>query len=91
MPLSTEVRAYFGEELALYFSFLGHASFWLLGLGVAGGVIELVVFATRDTASPAVAAFALVVALWSVFFTEHWKRREATTHQLEWGHMAVPS
>ena len=79
-----EIKDYFGEQIALYFAFLGHGARQMLKLGVVGALCEGVVVGYRNTEAPAVGLFAVAVALWAVFFTETWKRRESSL-QLEWG------
>jgi len=60
-----------------YFAFLGTHCRWLLLLGIIGSVVQLTVLIQKRRESFVVAGFAVVVAVWSSLFTEHWKRRES--------------
>ena len=69
---------YLGEQVTLYFSFLGSHCRWLFWLGIAGLFIEAMAMYYENDEQPAVGWFALAVALWAACFIEFWKRREAT-------------
>jgi hypothetical protein len=78
------LKDYLGERVSLYFAFLGTHCRWLFVLGLLGLVVQVIVVVEHDPAHPAVALFAVVVAVWGALFTQHWKRREALLG-LQWG------
>ncbi len=86
-----EVRDYFGEEIALYFTWLGHYVKWLVGpsiLGVICGFRQLHLGSTTmvpvGLVLPEIAAFAFFITVWGTLFLEFWKRKESLK-KLEWG------
>lgn len=80
-----EIRSYFGEKVAFYFSFLSFFTAFL----VLPAVFGLLTFAfqtserNNDTID-ATSAFAMFMAVWSAVFIEFWKRRESTD-ACKWG------
>jgi hypothetical protein len=88
-----EIKDYFGEKIALYFEFLGHYTTWLLGLSIAGCVMELDVIIQSTTGKSYNRAlldgylapfFAVFISYWSQFMLEYWKRKEHFK-AMEWG------
>jgi len=78
------VQDYCGEDLALYFAFLGSACRWLFFLGVVGALVQCEVWAQGTVELPVVGVFSAGVAVWAGLFTEFWKRREARL-AMQWG------
>jgi hypothetical protein len=88
-----EVRNYFGEKIAMYFSFLGFYTTMLRYLALASLVamidiiIESAVYGSlKEALSTAYTfpAFALFVAIWAQSLVEFWKREEASL-AMAWG------
>ena len=73
-----QMQYYLGEQVTLYFAFLGSHCRWLFLLGLVGLVVEVVETYYDDDQNLVAAWYALVVALWAACFIEFWKRREAT-------------
>eukprot|EP00002_Diphylleia_rotans_P002649 TRINITY_DN11681_c0_g1_i5.p1 TRINITY_DN11681_c0_g1~~TRINITY_DN11681_c0_g1_i5.p1 ORF type:complete len:722 (+),score=168.54 TRINITY_DN11681_c0_g1_i5:43-2208(+) len=71
-----EIRDYFGEYVALYFSWLGFYTRWLIAPAIAGA-IAFIVQVSDNFDSPVVPAYCIFMALWSTFFLEFWKREQA--------------
>jgi len=77
-----KVRDYFGEDIALYFAFLGYYTFWLAPLALLG---------TMTWALQLVYGFDVVVlpfytvasSLWAMFFLVFWRRYQAGL-QVKW-------
>jgi len=82
-PLES-IRDYFGEKIALYFCFLGHYTSWLLPISIAGMAVGIDMLAEGTTQPASAPFFACMVAFWSVFMLEFWKRKESTK-AMEWG------
>lgn len=90
------IREYFGEKIAMYFSFLGHLTTYLLPIGIVGLVVMLDVIgeSTDENGNYSVAyglgharlipLFGLLIALWSQILLEYWKRKESTNAMM-WG------
>lgn len=82
----TTLGGYFGEEVAMYFSFI---SFYTLYLGfflvLPGGLVAIYQIYSiasdglkRDTlTSPYVPMFAIYLAIWCTILVERWKRKQA--------------
>ena len=73
-----QMQLYLGEQVTIYFAFLGSHCRWLFFLGITGLVVEFLAMLYQDDEQPTVGWFALSVALWAACFIEFWKRREAT-------------
>ncbi|KAI9332878.1 calcium-activated chloride channel-domain-containing protein [Zopfochytrium polystomum] len=80
-----QIRDYFGEKIAFYFSFLGFYTVWLLFPGLFGLAVFLYgVFGTSSQTNETVfdnAAtpwFALFMSVWANVFLEFWKRYNST-------------
>ena len=59
-----DIRAYFGEEIAMYFSFLGHYTQWLLAPAFVGVIVYVHQLAADDVSVPELPIFAIFIALW---------------------------
>ena len=73
-----------GEEVALYFAFLGTLSRWLLGLGLVGAIVEISTLFDNQVTKFALVSYSFLVALWGALFTAIWKRRESRL-SMQWG------
>eukprot|EP00475_Leptophrys_vorax_P029661 TRINITY_DN4377_c0_g1_i2.p1 TRINITY_DN4377_c0_g1~~TRINITY_DN4377_c0_g1_i2.p1 ORF type:complete len:464 (+),score=121.81 TRINITY_DN4377_c0_g1_i2:36-1394(+) len=83
----TMIRSYFGEEIALYFSFLQFYNFSLIFLSILGIIFFGMQFGYNQQhpgAAKGVWVYGIIVAIWSTLLMEFWKRREAR-HRMEWG------
>ncbi|XP_066945704.1 anoctamin-10 isoform X3 [Macrobrachium rosenbergii] len=80
-----EIRSYFGESVAMYFSFLGYYTM-ALGLPAALGLLQLVLSVDTLTEYALFAAFNL---LWVTVVLEFWKRRCAEL-AYSWGTLERP-
>jgi len=78
-----EIRDYFGEEIAFYFSFLGVYTTWL-ALPAALGILTYIHQSLHGFATVPTFLFSVFLAVWATLFLEHWKRREKTLGY-EWG------
>ncbi|KAJ8607930.1 hypothetical protein CTAYLR_009104 [Chrysophaeum taylorii] len=84
-----EIRAYFGEKIALYFAWLGFYGFYLLYPAVAGFGCQLYDLAT-DTSDetegihPEQFVMAIFLVCWSAYYKEHWDI-ESQYCALKWG------
>ena len=86
-PLAA-VCDYFGEQVALYFAFVGHYLLWLAPAAVVGTLVFFVMMFAEDPSMwssdwsgeiPAyVPIFGVLMSLWASLITEHWKRKNAT-------------
>jgi hypothetical protein len=79
-----QMQLYLGEQVTIYFAFLGSHCRWLFWLGITGLFVEGVALFAGSDEQPLVGWFALAVALWAACFIEFWKRRESTL-QMHWG------
>ena len=76
-----EIRDYFGEQIALYFAFMGFYMKWLL-FPVIFGIVSVLVGLADSTPGPDVfdnsftMVYAVFTGLWSTTFLEFWKRRQ---------------
>jgi anoctamin-10/anoctamin-7 len=78
------VKEYLGEKIALYFTFLGHYTTWLIFPSILGLICQIIVASTGDFSHPILPFFGLFIAMWSVFMLEFWKRKEVVT-AYRWG------
>mmetsp|Transcript_16135 Transcript_16135/g.35740 ORF Transcript_16135/g.35740 Transcript_16135/m.35740 type:complete len:809 (-) Transcript_16135:1244-3670(-) len=80
-----QVKDYFGEKIGLYFKWLGLYCTWLFVAALLGfGFWFSVATNDNNPSTSSVPYFAGIMALWSVFFLEHWKRTENNT-SMKWG------
>ncbi|CAE7468258.1 ANO7, partial [Symbiodinium sp. KB8] len=84
----SEIRAYLGERIALYFAFLGYLSATLLVPAVLG----VAVFANQVLADQPylswLPAFALVVITWATLLMVGWKHKQQV-YGVKWGSVDV--
>lgn len=85
-----KIRNYFGEEVSLYFSWLGFYSKWLCIPSFFGTIIYIVIYATggydfhNSTVSICLMLFSLLLSISSTFLEQLWLRKENTL-AWEWG------
>lgn len=88
------IADYYGEKYALYLAFLLHHIGWILAPAIVGGVlfiIQLILGAVnqeegqsfvisylKNVDTPINYFYILFIALWSTFYVESWKRKQAT-------------
>eukprot|EP00658_Telonema_sp_P-2_P004621 TRINITY_DN11714_c0_g1_i6.p1 TRINITY_DN11714_c0_g1~~TRINITY_DN11714_c0_g1_i6.p1 ORF type:complete len:654 (+),score=169.07 TRINITY_DN11714_c0_g1_i6:238-2199(+) len=82
LQLVTDVRDYFGEQLAFYFAFLG---FYTLGLVPLAGLTVPFMIAGWATSydNYSMVFFCVAVVLWSSIFIKFWERNSANL-RYEW-------
>jgi len=76
------IRDYYGEEISIYFAFLGLYTTFLFFPAMLG-LLTWVVQLTVDHDTVLVPVYVCFVALWSIVFLEYWKRYQAIL-QLRW-------
>ena len=69
------IRAYYGEQVALYFRFATHMSKWTMPIGLIGVLCQAYIIQTMDFESPLLAVYAIFIIIWARLFTESWKSR----------------
>eukprot|EP01038_Epipyxis_sp_PR26KG_P010969 gene10969-14731_t len=79
-----DYREYFGEKITMYYVFLSHYSYWLIGPSIIGFIFQLVVWGSGNYSSPVLPFFALIITLWTIIMLEYWKREQSST-ALRWG------
>jgi hypothetical protein len=83
-----QIRDYFGEKLAMYFSFLGFYCFNLMSpafWGLACGIVQIVLKDSLPTVAMwAVVGYCIQIVVWATVFLENWKRKEAENAH-RWG------
>jgi hypothetical protein len=82
------IRDYFGERLAMYFSFLGFYTHALISPTLWGAAAGCLQFIFQDSA-PLIAEWAVVgyciqIVVWATIFLENWKRKQAENAH-RWG------
>jgi hypothetical protein len=83
------VRNYLGEEITLYFAWLGFYTQWLWYASIAGFITTPFWLVDRLThaypfASWATTIYAIYLSLWATFFLEYWKRYNNSLNY-QWG------
>jgi hypothetical protein len=80
-----EIRDYFGDQVGLYFSWLGTYTKALFMMSVLGNVVMVCqpIFGGINN-NPLTLAYSVYTGIWSIAFIETWVRRE-TEHQFLWG------
>jgi len=71
----SRMQAYFGDKVALYFSFLTFYTKSLALFGVVGGLVSAGVTLLPQRAAQLQFAFTIFTVLWSVTLLSNWKRR----------------
>lgn len=74
MPID-KIREYFGETIALMFSFEEHYKNWLIAPSVVGLPFQIYMFASGDTSFKLLVLLAFFLALWAICMMEFWKRK----------------
>jgi len=82
-PIS-EIKNYFGEEVALYFAFIGHYTTWLLPLSVFGLLSFFDQVIEQSPAAIGSFVFCFLVAFWAVLMLKFWERKQAKLAMM-WG------
>jgi hypothetical protein len=87
-PLS-DIREYFGEKVALYFSWLGHYTIFLIVPALLGAgmltIMELRGFwYTKDHFDWFIIGFGTLIILWAAVYKQSWER-ECSAIALKWG------
>lgn len=78
------IKEYFGEKIALYFSFMGQYTIALIIPAIFGIVAQLIVWSTNNWSHPVIPFYSLFISLWTIFFLELWKRKQKDL-SLKWG------
>lgn len=77
-PIS-DIRHYYGEKIALYYTWLSHFSLFIIFPSIIGLAAEFLVLVYLDLSFPVIPFYALFVVIWAVFLSEFWKRKEKFT------------
>ena len=77
-PIS-DIRDYYGEKIALYYTWLSHFSLMIIYPALVGLAAEFVVLVFLDLSFPIIPFYALFVVICAVFLSEFWKRTEKYT------------
>jgi anoctamin-10 len=88
----SKIKNYFGEKIALYFTFLGLYTKYLMGTGIVGIILFILQQTLREdsdseqnkTIAVLNAIFCMLTIAWTTVFLEHWKRKESEC-QVLWG------
>ncbi|KAJ5077262.1 ngep-related [Anaeramoeba ignava] len=78
-----QVRDYFGENVAFYFTYLGFYTEWLIFLSIVSIPFGIVQIAKAKVDTPAILFYSLFIVLWTTVFVETWKRK-SNTKALHW-------
>ncbi|KAK4774261.1 hypothetical protein SAY86_009196 [Trapa natans] len=70
-----EIYSYFGTKMAVYFSFLGMYTRWMLFPAGLGLIVDLVDFGSFQLL--VLPIFFVSVVLWAVMFSQFWKRKNS--------------
>jgi hypothetical protein len=88
-----DLREYFGESIALYFSWMGFLTTMLWVPAFAGlfvFIMGLVAFASGGTFdNPYVPLYCIFMSIWSIIVSNEWKKLESTW-QYQWGTLDLP-
>ena len=88
-----DIKEYLGEKIALYFTFTGHYTTWLVSLCAASAAVIVYFFALyiiegtlADALSNGVLVpfFCIFVAVWAQLMLEYWKRQQNRL-AMQWG------
>jgi hypothetical protein len=79
-----DIRAYFGDEICLYFMFLGFFSKWLLYPAVAGAFF-FIWQRLNSSDSDILFLFSIALCVWAWLMIHNWKRQEAKII-VQWGY-----
>ena len=72
-----EVRAYFGDDVGLYFSWLGTYTAALFAMSLLGNIVlASQLIGSGITDNPLTLAYSVYTGLWSITFIEAWHHRE---------------
>lgn len=79
----TEIRDYFGEKTALYFSWMEMYKNFMISAGVIGLIVQILLFLRyfdvledQRISQAGQVAFALFLAFWASFFDQVWARKQ---------------
>ena len=79
------IRAYYGEQIAFYFLWLGHYTSWSIPPAILGCLVWAYFAWNEDKSDTLITpGYAMIMALWSTLFLEYWKRKESL-HAMRWG------
>lgn len=79
-----QIRNYYGEKIALYFAWLSMYTQWLLTPALVGLVVYVHQRSVDNFSVRELPVFGVFIAVWSTFFIEFWKRKQAR-YALMWG------
>jgi hypothetical protein len=80
----TDIRSYFGDEICLYFMFLGFFSKWLLYPAVAGAFF-FIWQRYNGSDNDILFLFSICLCVWAWLMIHNWKRQEAKII-VQWGY-----
>ena len=70
------MRNYFGEKIAIYFSFLSFYTLEMCPMAILGLIAQILIYADAQS-DAAKLSFSILIIVWSTTFIEMWKRRQA--------------
>lgn len=72
------LRNYFGEKIAIYFSFLSFYTLNLMPMAILGIIAQIVInYASLMVSNGMKMAFSFLIIIWSTVFIELWKRKQS--------------
>lgn len=83
-PPLDDIRDYFNEPIAFYFSFMQYYIKWLIPLSFFGILWSGLVLSAKQSTFGLVEFFIVFVIVWSVCFVDFWKRRQNYL-AMKWG------
>lgn len=78
------VKSYFGENVALFFAFVGHLNGWFIAPAVFGIGVYINMATANSYTVISQFWFGLFLAIWATGVLEFWKRKEVT-YAMMWG------
>ena len=81
---TTMIVNYWGARVGFVFSFRQHLTTAVAPLGLVGVVVFIVTKVRGDVSNVWTAAFAILVAIWSLIVMQVWRRVEST-NKMKWG------
>jgi len=83
-PPINDIRDYFNEPIAFYFSFMESYLRWLIPLSLFGTAWFVLQLTQSRSSFTGMEVFIVFVIIWSVCFVDFWKRRQSTLC-VRWG------
>lgn len=81
---ATEIRNYYGEQIAMYFCFISFYCKWLIPAAVIGAIFCIYQGACNEWDAPWMPIYGVFISGWATLILKYWKRKEAQL-QVIWG------